>query len=621
MTATISRLRSSRPAAGKAGGTPAASELRLTRRGRAVLTGVELALLAAVISGVLMLALASGPQPPATGAAALVPGDALAYIHVSTDRGRPEVKQALSIAARFPHFRLLSDSLSGRLTAIASGGSRSDFAGDIRPWLGKEAALALLNTTSSSAGSLIVLDVKRRLLAQAFLARSGAKPDGAYRRTSLLRYRSGTELAFVRHYLALGQPASVRAAIDAASGSSGSLQRNSAYQRAAAGEPADRALDGYISVAGVRRVLGARGGVLGALGALLYQPALSGTAISVSPHSNGFKVRVHSALDPTLARLNGARPGAFSPTLASVMPSGSAMLLEVKDLVRSAPRLLGAGAAGGVAGGLGPLLGRLGSALATEGVNVPGVLSLFRGETAIAISPGSPPPGSPTSSRSTAHSKRSPRAGKPSASAFAGMPALLSLGPWLQAPRTPARAFHPRRSSSAPRRAAGFVIVTRTHDESGTRNLLASLEAPLAQLFPPPANGPGVAPVFNDVEVAGVQAHQLALAPGLQFDYAVFHGLIVISSTLDGIATVVHHARSLKNDPAYEATVGDRPDEVTSLLFLDFSQLLRLGEHIGLLGGGRLAALRPDLNKIRAVGLDSTRGETDTTAELSLKIS
>ena len=47
-----------------------------------------------------------------------------------------------------------------RLSAIAGGGSSANFATDIRPWLGKEAAFALMNTTSSSAGSLIVLDVR-----------------------------------------------------------------------------------------------------------------------------------------------------------------------------------------------------------------------------------------------------------------------------------------------------------------------------------------------------------------------------------------------------------------------------------------------------------------------------
>ncbi len=60
---------------------------------------------------------------------------------------------------------------------------------------------------------------------------------------------------------------------------------------------------------------------------------------------------------------------------------------------------------------------------------------------------------------------------------------------------------------------------------------------------------------------------------------------------------------------------------MTSLLFLDFSQLLSLGEQTGLTRSVRLTAVRPDLEKVRAVGLDSTSGEADTTAELFLQIS
>jgi hypothetical protein len=62
------------------------------------------------------------------------------------------------------------------------------------------------------------------------------------------------------------------------------------------------------------------------------------------------------------------------------------------------------------------------------------------------------------------------------------------------------------------------------------------------------------------------------------------------------------------------------PDPVTSLPFLDFNQLLSLGEQTGLTRGARYQALKPDLQKIRAVGLHSTRGEADSTAELFLKI-
>jgi hypothetical protein len=164
------------------------------------------------------------------------------------------------------------------------------------------------------------------------------------------------------------------------------------------------------------------------------------------------------------------------------------------------------------------------------------------------------------------------------------------------------------------------VIIAPVRDQSASSTALAALQVPLEQLFPPPGNGPGQAPVFNDRPVAGVTAHQLVLTSGLELDYAVFDGKVVISSSLQGIAAVRDHARSLLDDPRYRATTAGDPQQVTSLLFLDLSQLLSLGEQTGLTASAGYRALRPDLNKVRAIGLSSTSGEADSTAELSLQI-
>ena len=131
------------------------------QRALAAVIAVVVVLLAAVI------ALGRGASEAAAGhrRGRLVPADALAYVHLSTDAKRPAVKRALALAARFPDYPLLRLALQARLGAIttASGTAAGlvDFARDIRPWLGKEAAVALLDTTSSAASSLIVLDVAR----------------------------------------------------------------------------------------------------------------------------------------------------------------------------------------------------------------------------------------------------------------------------------------------------------------------------------------------------------------------------------------------------------------------------------------------------------------------------
>jgi hypothetical protein len=79
-----------------------------------------------------------------------------------------------------------------------SGSTRPDVTGGLPGWSGGEAAIALLNTPTATAGSLVALEVSDRSRAALFLDRSGAIANGQYRGTALLQYPSGTELAFVR---------------------------------------------------------------------------------------------------------------------------------------------------------------------------------------------------------------------------------------------------------------------------------------------------------------------------------------------------------------------------------------------------------------------------------------
>ncbi len=528
------------------------------RRARLLPAAVAAAVAVAVVVVVALIVLPGSTEPPATGAAGVVPGGALAYVHFSTDHSRPAVRAALRLGARFPTFPLLSGLVTSRVTALLAGSggspSTSNYQHDVRPWLGKEAAIAFLNTTTSTAGSEIVLDVTKPAAARDFLTRAGAASAGTYHGTTLYRLRSGTEVAFAGHYLILGAAATVQRALDASSGRVRSLAATPAYDRAAAGEPAGRVLDAYFSAPGITRLLAPQGGVIGALGALLYEPGEVGTTLSVSPSSAGAGVYVHTALGHSASASRS-----FTPSLASELPTGSMLLMDVTGLDRAAPRVLSAGATAGIAGRLGTLLGRLGAALHAEGVNLHPIESLFAGETAVALVPGS-----------------------------GATPTL--------------------------------VIVARAPDQSKARRELADLEAPLATLFPAPKQGSGQVPQFSTQHIAGVAVQQLALAQGFVLDYAVFRGLLVVSTSLQGIGAVAHHAGSLAGDPVYARTLAGQPRPVSSLVFADFNQLLRLAERTGLARGATYQALRPDLYRIRAVGLQTTRGQHDSTAQITLEV-
>ena len=114
--------------------------------------------------------------------------------------------------------------------------------------------------------------------------------------------------------------------------------------------------------------------------------------------------------------------------------------------------------------------------------------------------------------------------------------------------------------------------------------------------------------------------HELGLGAGLQVDYAVFDGLVVVSTSLAAIDQVASRSDSLADEQAYQTALSGRPDQLSSVLFADFSQLLRLGEQTGLTSGARVRELLPDLGKVRAIGMSSTSGESDTTTELRLEI-
>ena len=129
----------------------------------------------------------------------------------------------------------------------------------------------------------------------------------------------------------------------------------------------------------------------------------------------------------------------------------------------------------------------------------------------------------------------------------------------------------------------------------------------------------GQAPTFGAAEVAGVTAATAQLAPGLELSYAAFDDRLVVSTALRGIAAV-RRGEGLPGEDGFDAVLGDRPDSLSALVFLDLNQLLTLGEQAGLAEDPRYLAVRDDLQKLRAAGAVVSREEEFTTAELTFQI-
>jgi hypothetical protein len=483
----------------------------------------------------------------------------LAWVHVSTDRGRDGVQRALGLAKRFPSYGRLQDAL---LTRLASGAQPVRYDRDLGPWIGNEIGLALLDTTGQTAGTLIVAAVADRGKADAYVRRAGQSSTITYHGVKIRRF-GAVASTITGGYLLIGQESVLRGVIDSNRGRGSTLAADATYRRAMRGLPTGRAADAFLTPGGVRRLLEPQGGPLGVAGVLLDQPALSGVGVALTAQGGDARLTIHSIRDPRLARGRPATFGAFVPSLASAVPKNAMAYVGISGLDRAARRILSISAATGAAGAR---IQRLLSTRARDfsrrtGVNVErDVLPLFRGEVAL----------------------------------------------WLAA--------------SVP--APYLTLIARTTDEARTRAALGKLQAPLVQLFQPQSAQPGQAPTFSDRDIGGgVQAFSLDLAPGVQINYAVFGGKLVISTNLEGVRAVKRAAGSLTNDSSYQATLGRRPKRVTSLVFLDFNQLLGLGERTGLNASRSYLAARNDLRRIRALGASTSGGGTESTTELRLQIS
>jgi Protein of unknown function (DUF3352) len=464
-----------------------------------------------------------GP-PPVDAAARLVPADALVYAHLSTDGSREGTAKALKMARAFPGFGDARASLVKRLSAPQCGVKLDVIKG-------KEAALALLDAGAGTAGSLVLVDT------------------GTDQSKAPLRTCGTVQVLGIGTFLAVGQPQSLALAQQLGKGTGRSLAADPGYREATAGLPAGRVLDAWVTAPGVRRLLAPQGGLLGAAGTLLDQPGLRGSAMALTATDGGARVTVKSLLSGKAG--SGSKP--LAPTLDHDVPGDAVAYLGLSGLTTATTRLLSASGAGGVTA-LTPLLQRAQTELAKQsgGRLDRDLLSLFRREVAVAITPAVPAP-------------------------------TLS-------------------------------IIARTDDAEATAETLKRLQGPLARVL---GTAGRPAPVWKAVD----GAFQLKPAAGIEIDYAVFGDELVLSTKLAGIQAARKPAGRLSDTAAYKTAMGGtQGSAATSLVFLDFSQLLRLGEQTGLNDSKTYLAAKADLQRVRAIGARSSSDGRQSTAELFFTI-
>jgi hypothetical protein len=165
--------------------------------------------------------------------------------------------------------------------------------------------------------------------------------------------------------------------------------------------------------------------------------------------------------------------------------------------------------------------------------------------------------------------------------------------------------------------APALTLVVDDVDEKHALDVLSRLQPALIELLG--VQELGQAPTFGAADVQGITAATAHLAPGLELSYAAWDEHLVVSTALAGIASA-RKAEGLPGTDGFDAVLGDRPDALSALVFLDLNQLLTLGEQAGLAEDARYLALRDDLQKLRAAGAVISREGEFTTAELTFQI-
>lgn len=328
-------------------------------------------MLAVVAGGVVAaVGLLRGAGAPADRAARLVPANALAYVHVSTDPDREADRRLFKQLAGFPAVAGLRERFE-RLISSRAGGF--DLDRDVRPWLGDEVGLALLDSGGSAADVLLVLAVRDEPKAQGQLLRATGAAGGIDYRGIAVRRFGGVAAAFVGGFLALGQEDAVKQAVDCHREG-----EKTGCLGPAEDQPDERALDVRLSRDGVRRVLRPQPGAVGALGALLDHPAMKRVTIGLVPEKRGIRVFARQERSSV-----AFRTGPFSPDLVEAVPKGALAYVGLGGLQPAGVLL---GAAGGTA-----VIERL-QALVPDIAVARDLLGPLKGEVAFSVTPSLPAP-------------------------------------------------------------------------------------------------------------------------------------------------------------------------------------------------------------------------------------
>ena len=524
------------------------------------------AALLAVAAAAAVIALATGELPcevpggegcpPADSAAALVPAGALAYAHLDLDSGREQTAGLGEVVGRVP---TLTEQLLGGAAELAPDVELTfpELVLELSPWLGDEAALALLRGAEGRERVWLLAATDPGGAAEFARRLTGGANVAEHRGVELEVDGSGTlAAAQVGGFLAIGGEAAVRAVIDVAAGADEALADDEVATEVWDELPPERAADVYMSADGVEELIAGGTGVLSSLSPLAMPEAARGVGVALGAEDGELALAVRSVLEPERARAEPGFFGAFAPFepgLPGELPADALAYVGFGDPEATVAELLAqAGAeAPGVARGFEGLVAEL----RRDGeIDIERqLLPALGDEAGFVIEPRAADPESP----------------------FATAPLL--------------------------------ELVARGVDVDAAREALARLQRPVVRALKDAIELP--APVFSQIEVGGVEAQTLPVSPAIDLTYAIVDDLAVIATDPAGVEQLTAEGPRLDGADSFEQATAGFEDEVSMLAYFDVRGLVSLAERLGLAEDPVYAAFAGEIRSLVALGIAVRRSE------------
>ena len=159
------------------------------------------------------------------------------------------------------------------------------------------------------------------------------------------------------------------------------------------------------------------------------------------------------------------------------------------------------------------------------------------------------------------------------------------------------------------------TLVGRVRRPAAVRAAMTTLEPGLATLI-----GASADVAWRTTGSGAARTRTLGDPATAPLAWALDGSTLILSTAPGGITGVRGGGPRLGGTPAFQAVTGNLQNPITSLVFLDPKQLLRLGADTGISPVGALEGSRTDLARVRSIGVTTTGTSRLSTVELSLWI-